>query len=287
MELPVYLVDVFAESPFTGNPLAVVVASAAAEAELSDSDMQRVANWLNFSETTFLFESDNADYRVRIFTPSVELPFAGHPTLGTAWVWRSRQESATTSTVTQECGVGLVQLTVDGNRLSFRAPPMIRSGPVDPEDLDRFAQQLNIDRQTIVDASWVDNGPGWVGLLLPDAQSVLDIEPGPIDAKLGLVGPYVGVAGPHTGDDIAAAIEVRAFFPAGGSLSEDPATGSLNASLAQWLIGSGRLQAPYVATQGTRLARSGIIRVSTDDQGDVWVGGSVVPAITGQITVTV
>ncbi len=295
MELPVALVDVFAESPFTGNPLAVVVVDDAAEAELTDERMQTVANWMNLSETTFLLPPTDpaAAYRVRIFTPSTELPFAGHPTLGTAWVWLSRQSTSAPTggrlTVVQECGAGLVELTVDGEQLAFKAPPMIRSGPVDPDDLDRFIRQLNLDPSDVVDAAWVDNGPGWVGLLLRSAEAVLAVEPGPLDRKLGVVGPYIGVAGSHhEGDGQSGAkadVEVRAFFPVNGSLAEDPVTGSLNASLAQWLVSTGRLNAPYVAAQGTRLGRSGVVHISEDDDGDIWVGGSVVGTINGTVSI--
>ncbi len=286
MELPVALVDVFAESPFTGNPLAVVVVDEAAEALLSTEQMQTVANWMNLSETTFLLAPTNseADYRVRIFTPSTELPFAGHPTLGSAWVWLTRPgTSHGDRTVVQECGAGLVDVTVAGERLAFKAPPMIRSGPVDPDDLERFARQLNLEASDVVDAAWVDNGPGWVGLLLKSAEAVLAVEPGALDRKLGIVGPYIGLAGTHDGP--GPDIEVRAFFPVNGSLAEDPVTGSLNASLAQWLVSSGRLSTPYVAAQGTRLGRSGVVHVTQDDGGDIWVGGSVVATVDGTISI--
>ncbi len=297
MELPVSFVDVFAEAPFSGNPLAVVTVSSSAASQLSDEQMQTVANWFNLSETTFLFPPSDpgADYRVRIFTPTTELPFAGHPTLGTAWVWtnqpgRNRDDGDPVDggqrTVRQECGVGLVDLRVEGDRLAFKAPPMIRSGPVDRSELELLARQLNIEPSAVVDASWVDNGPGWVGLLLESAEAVLDLQPGPLDRKLGVVGPYIGVAGTHGahgGTDPA--VEVRAFFPVNGALAEDPVTGSLNASLAQWLTASGRLAAPYVAAQGTRLGRSGRVYVSQDEDEEIWVGGSVVRTVEGTVTI--
>jgi len=274
MKLPFHMVDVFAVSAYSGNPLAVVILDGdepGGEA-VSTEAMARIANWMNLSETTFLLPATDpaADYRVRIFTPSVELPFAGHPTLGTARVWLDLHRPGWSAgsdngpaTVVQECGSGLIELTIDDDRLAFKAPPMVRSGPVDQVDLGRYADQLNIRVDDIVDASWVDNGPGWVGLLLADAEAVLAQGSG----------------------DGQPDLEVRAFFPVNGSLAEDPATGSLNASLAQWLTATGRMTAPYLAAQGTRLGRSGRVSITQDQAGDIWVGGSVVPCVSGTVAI--
>jgi PhzF family phenazine biosynthesis protein len=278
-------VDVFAEEPGRGNPVAVVL-----DAEgLDEAAMQRFANWTNLSETTFVLPptAPGADYRVRIFTPSVELPFAGHPTLGTCHAWlEAGGRPADPAAAVQECGAGLVHVRLggrngdpggaDARRLAFAAPPLIRSGPVDPGLLDRVVGLLGLDPADVVDAAWVDNGPGWMALLLPDAEAVLAVEPGPLgDLDVGIVGPHPPGS--------PATIEVRGFFPAAGNTVEDPVTGSLNASLAQWLVGTGRLAAPYVAAQGTRLGRAGRVRVEQDPDGTIWVGGSVRTLVDGTV----
>ncbi|SFS79089.1 PhzF family phenazine biosynthesis protein [Saccharopolyspora flava] len=268
-------VDVFTDTPYYGNPVAVVL-----DAEgMSDEAMQRFAAWTNLSETTFVLPPDDpgADYRVRIFTPSEELPFAGHPTLGTCHAWQSVHGER--DTVVQECGAGLVTVRRSGGGLAFAAPPLLRSGPVEPDVLERVAAHLGIEVSEIVDAQWADNGPGWVALLLADAEAVLALEPSyREDIK-------IGVAGPHPADG-PARFEVRAFAPLGGAgCVEDPVTGSLNASLAQWLLGSGRTTAPYTARQGTALGRAGTVRIDTDDTGAVWVGGSAVTCIDGQVAI--
>ncbi len=288
MTLEYRTVDVFTSRPYHGNPLAVVAGADG----LSTEEMQRFANWTNLSETTFLLEptDPSADYRVRIFTPSTELPFAGHPTLGSCQVWLDAGGQASKATdrnrVMQECGAGLVPIARDGDRLAFRAPPMVRSGPLSVDEITRFAGQLGIDPSTVVDGAWVDNGPGWAALLLPDADAVLSIELSSVDGKLGVVGPYLGVVGPHgvAGDDQGSpAFEVRAFFSANGSPAEDPVTGSLNASVAQWLVGSGRAEPPYDVAQGRALGRSGRVSITADDAGDIWVGGHVVTCVTGRV----
>lgn len=266
-------VDVFAAAPFAGNPLAVVIDSDG----LTSADMQRFANWTNLSETTFLLPptTPDADYRVRIFTPVEELPFAGHPTLGSCHTWLAHHEEHTRDTVVQECGVGLVTLRRTDDGLAFAAPPLIRSGPADDATRDHVAAGLRIDLADIRAIEWVDNGPGWVAVLLADAQAVLDVSPGYVDSSVGLVGPHPA--------DSPYAFEVRAFFPKDGATAEDPVTGSLNASLAQWLIGSGRVKAPYVVRQGSVLGRNGRVRIDQDADGTIWVGGDTAVRVSGTV----
>jgi PhzF family phenazine biosynthesis protein len=269
---PLRQVDVFTTEPYRGNPVAVVLDADG----LTTEAMQRVAHWTNLSETTFVLRptADSADYRVRIFTPVAELPFAGHPTLGTCHAWLAEGNTAS-DVVVQECGAGLVRVRRGAQRLSFAAPPLVRSGPVDDATLDRVVTQLGIARADVVDAQWVDNGPGWVAVLLADAAAVLALRPGAVDLDIGVVGPH------PAGSPLA--FEVRAFFPKDGSTVEDPVTGSLNASLAQWLLGSGRAEAPYVAAQGTALGRAGRVHVERDDDGTIWVGGGTVTCVRGDI----
>jgi PhzF family phenazine biosynthesis protein len=267
-------VDVFTAVPFLGNPLAVVLGADG----LSTEQMARFANWTNLSETTFVLEPENAaaDYRVRIFTPATELPFAGHPTLGTCHAWLEAGGQPKVAGVTvQECGAGLVQVRRDGAGLAFAAPPLLRSGPVDEELQVHIAEILRLGRDEIVDLQWADNGPGWVAVLLASADAVLAVRPGATDIDLGIAGPYP--AGSET------AFEVRAFTPKLSTTDEDPVTGSLNASLAQWLLASGRASAPYVASQGTVLGRRGRVRISQDAGGGVWVGGDTVTCVTGEV----
>ncbi|HEY6786913.1 MAG TPA: PhzF family phenazine biosynthesis protein [Trebonia sp.] len=273
-------VDVFTESPLLGNPVAVVHGADG----LTSEQMQRFAHWTNLSETTFLLppRDPQADYRVRIFTPVAELPFAGHPTLGTCHAWlEAGGRPARPGVITQECGAGLVPVRRIDGRLSFKAPPLVRSGPTEPELLDEIAGVLRIGRDSIIDSQWVDNGPGWVAVLLADAASVLALKPGYIPFDLGVVGPYPA-GSPE-------ALEVRAFFPKDGTTVEDPVTGSLNASLAQWLLRTGRASAPYVASQGTALGRRGRVHVSAEDSpgndGGIWVGGGTVTLITGSVEI--
>ena len=271
---PFSQVDVFTTTPYAGNPVAVVLDGS----DLMDEQMQRFAHWTNLSETTFVLppRSPGADYHVRIFTPTAELPFAGHPTLGTCHAWlTARGAAAPPEIVVQECGAGLVTVRRTGPGLAFAAPPLIRSGPVEPELVDRIAAVLRIDRVDILDAAWVDNGPGWVAALLRDAESVLALRPGFVDMDLGVVGPYAN-GSPE-------AFEVRAFFPKDGSTVEDPVTGSLNASLAEWLLESGRATAPYVVSQGTALGRRGRVHISRDADDTIWVGGGTVTCVAGQV----
>jgi PhzF family phenazine biosynthesis protein len=272
---PFLQVDVFTDEPYRGNPVAVVL-----DADDVDTDtMQRLARWTNLSETTFVLPptTDGADYRVRIFTPVAELPFAGHPTLGTCHAWlRQRGEADQVDAVVQECAAGLIPIR-RAERLAFAAPPLIRSGPAEDGLVDELAAALQIRRDDIVSAEWVDNGPGWVAVQLASAEAVLAVRPAYADLNIGLVGAYPPGA--------AEAIEVRAFFPKDGVLVEDPVTGSLNASLGQWLTRTGRVTAPYVASQGAALGRAGRVHVSVDDDGQVWIGGGTVTCVEGTIEV--
>jgi PhzF family phenazine biosynthesis protein len=264
-------VDVFTDVPYRGNPLAVVLDGDG----LTDDEMQRFANWTNFSETTFVLPptTAEADYRVRIFTTSTELPFAGHPTIGTCHAWlEAGGASKSPGWVVQECGVGLVRINRD-DRLAFAAPSLLRGGPLDHDTLAEAARALGVSSDAVVDSAWIDNGPGWLGILLPSADDVLAIEVTDTPLKIGVVGPYP--------DGHEFAYEVRAFFPEGTRVFEDPVTGSLNASAAQWLIGSGRVSAPYIASQGARLGRAGRVHISTDQSGQVWVGGDAVTCVIG------
>ncbi|MBW3574655.1 MAG: PhzF family phenazine biosynthesis protein [Actinobacteria bacterium] len=270
-------VDVFTEKPYLGNPVAVVL-----DGEGLDADaMQRVANWMNLSETTFVVSADHpqADYRVRIFTPAAELPFAGHPTLGTCHAWLSYGgEPQQPDVVVQECGVGLVRVRRARSQLAFAAPPLLRAGPIDDHLLVLIASVLGIHPDDVVDAAWADNGPGWIAVLLRDAGSVLALRPDFGDHR----DLFLGVAAPHP-EGSPTALEVRTFFPAAGSVREDPATGSFNASVAQWLLETGRLGAPYVASQGTALGRRARIHIEQDDAGTVWVGGNSVTCVSGEV----
>lgn len=274
MQRPFSQVDVFSSEPFGGNPVAVVLDGSG----LSARQMQLAANWTNLSETTFVLPATDpgADYQVRIFTPSTELPFAGHPTLGTCHAWlESGHEPRQPDVVVQQCGAGLVRIR-RGGMLGFAAPPLIRSGPVSEPLLEQVAGQLGIASADMVAAAWADNGPGWIAVLLASAQAVLDVRPGDGDLDVGLAGPY------PPGSECA--FEVRAFFPAAGRSVEDPVTGSLNASLAQWLLSSGRASAPYVASQGTVLGRRGRVHINASDDGTIWVSGGTVTRISGEIS---
>lgn len=260
------LVDVFGVGDFSGNPVAVIHDAG----QLSTEQMQRITRWLNLSESTFIVPPTDpgADYHVRIFTLDRELPFAGHPTLGTCHAWlEAGGTPRDPAMIVQQCAAGLIPLRA-GKGLAFAAPPLMRSGPVDEAKLDEVAAVLRIGRGRIVDAAWADNGPGWVAVMLASAEEVLAIEPARHHSQridIGVVGAYP--PGHET------AYEVRAIFsdPYGG-LIEDPVTGSLNASLAQWMLASGHIAAPYVAAQGTRLGRTG--RISVDqDAGEIWIGG--------------
>jgi PhzF family phenazine biosynthesis protein len=269
-------VDVFTEQPFAGNPVAVVHGADG----LADDEMRLFARWTNLSETTFLLPptDERADYRVRIFTPVRELPFAGHPTLGTAHAWlEAGGPPARRDVIVQECAVGLVPLRRTGPGLTFRAPPTTRSGPVDEATLDEIAAVLGVGRAELIDAQWADNGPGWVVVELASAEAVLAVKPGSSQLKIGVFGRHPA-GSPE-------AIEVRAFFPSVSGTVEDPVTGSLNASLAQWLLASGKATAPYTASQGTALGRRGRVHVSTDADGAVWIGGGTHTLISGSVLI--
>jgi predicted PhzF superfamily epimerase YddE/YHI9 len=302
-------VDVFTDTPYLGNPLAVVHDASGLDA----AAMQRFTDWTNLSEASFLSPPTHADadYAVRIFCPGRELPFAGHPTLGSCHAWLEAGGRPKGEFVVQECGIGLVRIRRDARSgaLAFAAPPLVRGGPLDDADLDTIARGLRIARSDIVAHAWCDNGPRWRGVMLASAQQVLALKP---DAallsgwELGIVGPRakLGVVGPRTLGVAAAnqaslasvsreplsqepedaAFEVRAFFPGHGGLAEDPVTGSLNAAVAQWLIGAGIAPARYVAAQGTALGRAG--RVHVEQVGkDIWIGGHSVTCVRGEVVV--
>ena len=274
MTRPFTQVDVFTTTPYRGNPVAVVLDGAG----LTAAQMQRFANWMNLSETTFVLPpaDPGADYRVRIFTPATELPFAGHPTLGTCHAWLGAGGTPRTGgVIVQECQAGLVRVRRSADGLAFAAPPVLRDGPLAADLLAQVASALRIDRSAIVDASWADNGPGWIAVLLDSAEAVLAVKPGDTDLNLGLAGPYPAGS--------PAAFEVRAFFTKDGGIAEDPVTGSFNASLAAWLLRTGRASAPYVASQGTALGRAGRVGVSRDDDGTIWVAGGTVTCVSGQV----
>ena len=285
---PFKQVDVFTTTPYRGNPLAVVLDGSG----LSTAEMQHFTNWTNLSECTFLLpptdqgRANGADYRVRIFCPGRELPFAGHPTLGSCHAWLEAGGVPKGEHVVQECGVGLVKIQRDGERLAFAAPPLIKSGPLDEADVQLIARGLGVAREDITAHAWCDNGPNWRGVMLRSAEQVLALRP---DATL-LAGLDVGVAGPRGKVGVAGAqsesdtqLEVRAFFPGANGLCEDPVTGSLNAALAQWLIGTGLMPDRYVAAQGTKLDRRGRVHIERDDQGTIWVGGASVTCIHGEV----
>ena len=298
---PFKQVDVFTAKPYAGNPLAVVLDGTA----LDDAEMQDFAKWTNLSETTFLLPptEPSADYRVRIFTPGGELPFAGHPTLGSCHAWlEAGGRPKTSGRIVQQCAQGLVPIRQEGERLVFAAPPSRRSAP-SPSLLAKVAGALGLRAQQIVAAQLLDNGPVWLGLLLTDADTVLALKPD--HRLLKELGQKVGVAGipprdedPDTplisrsnrearafaradADDVG--LEVRAFAAPVG-IEEDPVTGSLNASLAQWLISEGHLPERYLAAQGQCLGRAGRVHVTRDAEGQVWVGGASVTCIDGKLT---
>jgi PhzF family phenazine biosynthesis protein len=268
-------VDVFTDVALKGNPLAVVHGADA----LDDAQMQAFARWTNLSETTFLLQPSDplADYRVRIFTPGGELPFAGHPTLGSCHAWlEAGGVPKTPGAVVQQCGVGRVDIRLDGERAAFAAPPL-RKEPAAEAELAPVLSALGLQRDQVLQAQWLDNGPRWLGLLLDRAATVLALEPD--HAALKTLAK-VGVIGPHD-PGAACQFEVRGFAAPIG-IPEDPVTGSLNASLAQWLIGAGVAPVRYVAAQGTRLGRAGRVHVAQVD-GRVWVGGHSVSCIRGEL----
>jgi PhzF family phenazine biosynthesis protein len=268
--------DVFSAEVLCGNPLAVVHDAHG----LDDARMAAFARWTNLSETTFLLPPTDpgADYRVRIFTPAGELAFAGHPTLGSCHAWLAAGGvPKQLGQVVQQCGVGQVAVRRDGTRLAFAAPPLKRSGPIEPELLARIERGLGLAAGEVLQHQWVDNGPGWCAVMLPGSGRVLAIEPDWSvlgDVKLGLVGAL------PAGHE--ALFELRALFGQNGVAIEDPVTGSLNASVAQWLIGAGLAPQRYIASQGTVLKRAGRVHIDCID-GQVWVGGDVAECIRGEV----
>jgi len=303
-------VDVFTRIPYLGNALGVVMDGSG----LSDDEMQAFASWTNLSETTFLLPpspaaaAQGADYRVRIFTPGDELPFAGHPTLGSCHAWlQAGGAPKAAGTIVQECAKGMVQLKRDGTRLAFAAPSLQRSTP-DAALIAQVAAGLGLRTEQIRAAQWLDNGPVWLGLLLDSMDTVLDLRPDHSALKglargIGVAGMDVAPAAPDlivrsnrearafgardasasTADDATPSVEVRFFAPDIGVL-EDPVTGSFNASLAQWLIADSIAPARYVAAQGTCIGRAGRVFIEQDAQGQVWVGGDSVTCIEGKVT---
>ena len=312
---PFKQVDVFTATPYRGNPLAVVLNGEG----LTTIEMQDFTHWTNLSECTFLLpptpegRAAGAHYRVRIFCPGRELPFAGHPTLGSCHAWLEAQSAigaaqsaaamaaeesspSLPATIVQECGAGLVRIRRDGARLAFAAPPLLKSGPLCEEDVARIAAGLGIARADILHHAWCDNGPNWRGVLLRNAEQVLALKPdaGLLgDMDLGVVGAWArsnGAATEVAGNELtttaadgnAPAFEIRAFFPGNSGLTEDPVTGSLNAAVAQWLIGAGLAPARYVAAQGTVMGRAGRVHIERDAAG-IWVGGDSVTCVDGTV----
>lgn len=268
-------VDVFSAEPMLGNPLAVVIDAD----DLPVETMLSFARWTNLSETTFLLRPTvpDADYRVRIFTPAGELPFAGHPTLGTCHVWLASNEGSEKNDIIQQCDAGLIHIRNIGGRLAFAAPALVRQGSIDSGLLGRVCAGLHLREDAVIDAQWVDNGPGWLALLLKTRADVLAVRPD----FAAISGIRVGIvaACANEGESGYVDFEVRAFTAAG---FEDPVTGSLNAGIAQWLINGGIAPPAYVAAQGTVVGRKGRLHVCSDGQ-DIWIGGDVVTCIEGAV----
>lgn len=276
--LPFRQVDVFSAEPWLGNPLAVVHDADG----LSEEQMARFARWTNLSETTFLCAPTDtrADYRVRIWTTTGELPFAGHPTIGSAHAWLEAGGVPRGDVVVQECGAGLVDVR-RSPRLGFAAPALRRSGPVEAEMRARVLTGLAVDEAAVHEMAWIDNGPGWIGVDLGSAEAVLDVVPD-ITAFADLKVTVLGRWDAAHAADLGADVEVRAFYADGREFGEDPVTGSANAGLGQWLIGTGALPPSYTARQGSVIGREGRVRIEADaDQ--VWVSGDAVTRIVGEV----
>jgi PhzF family phenazine biosynthesis protein len=271
-------VDVFGVDSYDGNPVAVILDSEG----LTDKELSAISAWTNLSECTFLLPptEPTADYRVRIFSLKTELPFAGHPTLGTACAWLDAGGvPSQPGLIIQECIAGLVPIRIEDDLLAFSAPPRIRSGPVEATILDAVIEILGIERDQVVNSEWLDNGPGWVGILLDSAESVLKIRP---NASAHPGRWDIGVIGAHAAGS-ESAFELRAFFTEGSEpLREDPITGSLNASAAEWLLSKNRATAPYIASQGSAIGRNGRIHISEAD-GKIWVGGKTKVVLSGHL----
>ncbi len=270
-------VDVFSATPFLGNPVAVVLDGT----DLTDEEMQRLARWTNLSETTFVLPpaAPEADYRLRIFTPGGELPFAGHPTLGSARAWLDDGGTPhDADRIVQECAAGLISVRRRGDALSFAAPPLLRQGPLDEEFVEQVVAAFGIERERVLAHQWVDNGPGWAVLRLATAEDVLGLEPDLSripTAMVGAVGAYP-VGSEH-------AFELRTFAP-GVGVPEDPVCGSMNASVGQWLTATGAAPSAYRVSQGARVGRAGTVEITAEADGTVWVGGGAVSRIRGTIT---
>jgi PhzF family phenazine biosynthesis protein len=270
-------VDVFSAEPLLGNPLAVVLGAD----DFSDERMAAFARWTNLSETTFVLQPrhPDADYRVRIFTTMGELPFAGHPTLGSCHAWRESGGAPKGQHIIQECGIGLVRIRQQDGQLALAAPPLLRAGPVEPDVMARVRKGLGLSQAQVLDAQWVDNGVPWLAVRLNDRAAVLAIKPD-YPAMIGLA---IGVFAPWDVelDGTEAQFEVRAFIP-GEGMPEDPVTGSLNAGIARWLLRDDLAPAHYVVSQGTAMGRRG--RVDVQRLGDdIWIGGETVTCIDGML----
>lgn len=288
-----YQVDVFSGRSFYGNPLAVFMGCQ----HMTINQMQQIANWMNLSETTFLMKPscEEADYAIRIFTTSRELPFAGHPTIGSCKAWlASGGQPKNPDFIVQECGKGLIKLKYENDIISFEAPPLNRTGPLDESELEIITRGLGITRNDILAHSWCDNGPRWRGILLDSAEKVLSLSPNPAlleDLDVGVIGPRgkVGVIAPCSAGEDNFDFEVRAFCPLDGPF-EDPVTGSLNAAMAQWLISSGLApKEGYVVRQGTALGRDGRVYVthSLNENGlsSIWIGGKSTICMSGEVRI--
>jgi PhzF family phenazine biosynthesis protein len=271
-------VDVFSTSPYRGNPVAVVLDGA----DLTDEEMQRLARWTNLSETTFVLPPTlpGADYRLRIFTPQNELPFAGHPTLGSARAWLDGGGVPRhADRIVQQCAAGLVTVRRGDGVLSFAAPPLVRDGALDDAYLKQIVAAFGIGRDRVLAHQWVDNGPGWAVLRLPTADEVLALEPDLSlipTAMVGAIGAY-----PHGSRHD---FEMRTFAPRCG-VAEDPACGSMNAAVGQWLTSTGAAPSAYRVSQGARLGRAATIEITAGTDGTVWVSGATTVCIRGTIAV--
>jgi PhzF family phenazine biosynthesis protein len=284
---PFAQVDVFTRTPTRGNPVAVVLDGEG----LDDAQMAAFARWTNLSETTFVLPptakgaDGGADYRLRIFTPSGELPFAGHPTLGSCHAWLQAGGAPRAEDVVQECGVGLVTIRRGEDRLAFAAPDLLADSPIDDDELGAVVSALGVPRDAVLDHRLLDNGPGWRVLLLDSADRVAGLSPDFTALRVSHPDLSVGVAGLYPDDapgPDGTAVEVRGFA-LGMGIPEDPVTGSLNAVVGQWLTGDGRLPGRYVAAQGAALGRAGRVHVARDATGTVWVGGDSVAVVAGTV----
>ncbi|MFC4526274.1 PhzF family phenazine biosynthesis protein [Dyella halodurans] len=263
-------IDVFSGELFMGNPVAVVHGAD----DFSDEDMAALARWTNLSETCFLLEPNDprADYRVRFFSSLREMPFAGHPTLGTCHAWLSAGGVPRDTQVMQECAIGLVPIRISERDLAFEAPSFVRSGAADGALVERILIAFGLQRSEVLHAEWVDNGAGWLALMLNDDARLLALKPD----LASLHALPIGLIAPSRGD---AAYEVRAFV-GGDAMPEDPATGSLNAGIARWLIETGMAPASFTIAQGTAMGRKGRIHVQASE-GRIWVGGACVTRVDG------